>query len=66
MGRLTKAGYDQLIEKMPEFSAVMENLVQGYNDEAKLNIAAMLKKIDFLKEGISGLIINELIYTMKS
>ena len=66
MGRLTKAGYDQLIEKMPEFSAVMENLVQAYNDEAKLNIAAMLKKIDFLKEGISGLIINELIYTMKS
>ncbi len=66
MGRLTKAGYDQLIEKMPEFAAVMENLVQAYNDEAKLNIASMLKKIDFLKEGISGLIINELIYTMKS
>lgn len=66
MGRLSKQGYETLVEKMPEFAAVMEKICQEYNDEAKLNIASMLKKIEFLSEGISGLMINELIYTMKS
>jgi len=42
---------------------MIEKCVQNYNDESKRHIYTMLKKIDFLREGIDPLILNELIYT---
>jgi hypothetical protein len=48
---------------MPEFKSTLEKYVQGYNDDSKRHILSMLKKIDYLKEGISTVILNNLVYT---
>lgn len=43
---------------------MVEKCVQTYNDERKKTIMTMLKKIEFLREGIPPLILNQLIYTV--
>jgi len=45
---------------------MIENCVQTYNDDGKRHILSMLKKIDFLKEGIPSVILNKLVYTIRT
>jgi CRP-like cAMP-binding protein len=42
---------------------MVEKCVQTYNDDSKKHILTMLRKIEFLKTGISPLILNQLVYT---
>ena len=44
---------------------MIEKCVQTYNDDGKRHILSMLKKIDFLKEGIPSVILNKLVYTIR-
>lgn len=62
---MSKESYLDLIQVLPEFYTMMEKCVQTYNDESKRHILTMLRKIDFLKTGISPLILNQLVYTTK-
>jgi hypothetical protein len=45
---------------------MLEKCVQTYNDDGKRHILSMLNKIDFLKEGISPVILNKLVYTVRA
>lgn len=45
---------------------MVERCVQTYNDDGKRHIVSMLKKIDFLKQGISPVILNKLVYTVRT
>jgi CRP-like cAMP-binding protein len=66
LAKLSYDNYVDLAQKMPEFKSILEKYVQGYNDESKRHILSMLKKIDYLKQGISPVILNNLIYTTPS
>jgi CRP-like cAMP-binding protein len=63
LAKLSVENYKDLVKKMPEFQSMVEKCVQGYNDESKKHMYAMLKKIEFLKEGVPDVILNKLVYT---
>jgi len=65
IGKLSYTKYQSLIQKLPDFKSMIENCVQTYNDDGKRHILSMLKKIDFLKEGIPPVILNKLVYTIR-
>ena len=66
LARLSAENYEDLVQKMPEFHSMVEKCVQGYNDDSKKHILQMLKKIEFLREGVPDVILNKLIYTTPS
>ena len=65
IGKLSYSKYQSLVQKLPDFKSMIEKCVQTYNDDGKRHILTMLKKIDFLKEGIPPVILNKLVYTIR-
>ena len=66
LAMLTRENYKEVVKLIPEFHNMIEKCIQTYNDDHKKHILTMLRRIEFLREGISPLILNQLVYTIHS
>ena len=62
MAKLSKESYNKLTLTMPDFNMTIENYALTYNDDSNKHITSMMKKIEYLRDGITPNILNHLVY----
>ena len=64
--KLSHEKYKELTQFIPELQSALKNYIDKYNDPVKSQIVKMMRRIDFLSQGIPDPMITQLLYLSPS